>query len=172
MFRTITDFQKQWAYESAKTLDILKAIPSDRLGFPGDSSHRRLGQIAWHLVETAVELPGHLGLKIDGPALNEDGFIGSPVPDDTESIQRAYARASASVAKEVGAWKDANLEEENPMYGDTWKKGYSLFALIAHQAHHRGQMTVLMRQAGLVVPEVYGPTKEMWAAYGKPVPVV
>ena len=32
--------------------------------------------------------------------------------------------------------------------------------LINHQNHHRGQMTVLMRQAGLTVPGVYGPAKK------------
>jgi len=35
-----------------------------------------------------------------------------------------------------------------------------------HQAHHRGQMTVLMRQAGMKVPGVYGPSKEEWSAFG------
>jgi hypothetical protein len=29
-----------------------------------------------------------------------------------------------------------------------------------------------MRQAGLPVPDIYGPTKEGWAAYGMPAPVV
>ena len=44
-----------------------------------------------------------------------------------------------------------------------------LSALIRHEAHHRGQMTVLMRQAGLTVPGVYGPSREEWVAYGMPV---
>jgi len=43
-----------------------------------------------------------------------------------------------------------------------------LVSLITHQAHHRGQMTVLMRQAGLKVPGVYGPAREEWAAMGMP----
>jgi len=36
--------------------------------------------------------------------------------------------------------------------------------LIAHQGHHRAQMTVLMRQAGLKVPGVYGPSEADKAA--------
>jgi uncharacterized damage-inducible protein DinB len=48
------------------------------------------------------------------------------------------------------------------MYGETWKNGFSLWVLIAHQAHHRAQMIVLMREAGLKVPGVYGPSKEEW----------
>jgi uncharacterized damage-inducible protein DinB len=34
------------------------------------------------------------------------------------------------------------------MYGEMWAKGKILAVLIGHQAHHRAQMTVLMRQSG------------------------
>jgi uncharacterized damage-inducible protein DinB len=54
------------------------------------------------------------------------------------------------------------------MYGEQWPRGTMLNALIAHQTHHRGQMTVLMRQAGVPVPGMYGPSKEEWAAMGMP----
>ena len=54
------------------------------------------------------------------------------------------------------------------MYGESWSRGAVLMSLIVHQAHHRGQMTVLMRQAGLRVPGVYGPAKEDWAAMNLP----
>ena len=46
------------------------------------------------------------------------------------------------------------------MYGQKWKKKFTLQALILHEIHHRGQITVLMRQAGLRVPGSYGPAKE------------
>jgi uncharacterized damage-inducible protein DinB len=42
------------------------------------------------------------------------------------------------------------------------------FVLITHQIHHRAQMTVLMRLAGLKVPGVCGPAKEEWKAMGMP----
>jgi uncharacterized damage-inducible protein DinB len=38
--------------------------------------------------------------------------------------------------------------------------------VFSHLIHHRGQLTVLMRQAGLKVPGVYGPAREEWAAMG------
>ncbi|MEA3297729.1 MAG: DinB family protein, partial [candidate division Zixibacteria bacterium] len=44
--------------------------------------------------------------------------------------------------------------------------------LIQHQIHHRGQMTVLMRQAGIKVPSLYGPAKEDWAQMGLEPPEV
>jgi uncharacterized damage-inducible protein DinB len=39
-----------------------------------------------------------------------------------------------------------------------------LTSLVRHQVHHREQMTILMRQAGIVVPGVYGPAREETAA--------
>jgi uncharacterized damage-inducible protein DinB len=37
---------------------------------------------------------------------------------------------------------------------------------IRHEVHHRGQMTVLMRQAGLPLHGFYGPSRDEWVAMG------
>jgi len=60
------------------------------------------------------------------------------------------------------------LLDELDMYGEKWARGHTLMVLCTHQTHHRGQMTVLMRQAGLKVPGVCGPSKEEWAQFGLP----
>ncbi len=83
------------------------------------------------------------------------------------AIKTAYNAASASLAEEIKCnWKDETLSIEDDMYGQKWKRGITLGILITHQTHHRGQMTVLMRQAGLKVPGIYGPSYEEWAAMG------
>lgn len=88
-------------------------------------------------------------------------------------IRAAYRRVSESLLEQLESWGDAELQKEDLMFGYLrWKRGQSLMALVAHQIHHRGQMTVLMRQAGLVVPEFYGPTKEQWTKMGVPEPVL
>ena len=58
------------------------------------------------------------------------------------------------------------------MYGETWKRGKSLPVFLTHEMHHRGQMTVIMRLAGLKVPGIYGPSKEEWTNYGMEPPAV
>jgi len=60
------------------------------------------------------------------------------------------------------------LAEEINMYGEKWTRSATLASIIKHQIHHRAQMTVLMRQAGLKVPGVYGPSREEWSQYGMP----
>lgn len=49
---------------------------------------------------------------------------------------------------------------------------FPLRCLVFHQIHHRGELIVLMRQAGLRVPGLYGPAKEDWATYGIPAPAI
>jgi uncharacterized damage-inducible protein DinB len=89
------------------------------------------------------------------------------MPNNINEIISGYETAAKSLVETVKAnWNDDQLEDELPMYGESWKKGIILHSIIAHQIHHRGQMTVLMRQARLQVPGIYGPSKEEWEAYG------
>lgn len=171
MFRQLHDFQTCWKEENAKTLEIFNAIPDGAMKTTITPEHRDLRRLAWHLVESLIEMPGHCGLKLDGAHLIQGGFIGEP-PTTMKEIAATYAAAAASLAEALTAWKDGDLETLDELYGEQWKRGFTLFVLVMHQTHHRGQMTVLMRQAGLKVPGLYGPAKEGWAAYGMEAPKV
>lgn len=171
MFRRLEDFVGNWKEEATKTLAVFDAIPDGKLDTAVTEGHRTLRRMAWHLVECLIEMPGHWGLEITGKELIHGMAIVDP-PATTAEIHAAYARASDSLLKALEAWDDATLDIEDDMYGMKWKRGFSLFGLVMHQVHHRGQMTVLMRQADLKVPDTYGPTKEGWAAYGAPEPRV
>ena len=161
MYRSIADFQTDWGHESEKTLNIFRALTEESLAQKVTDDGRSLGFIAWHIAVTLGEMLGHAGIKIDSPVT-----AGSEIPELAE-IVAVYEKGAKLVGEGVGqAWKDEELNDEIPMYGMNWKKGITLHALIAHQIHHRGQMTVLMRQAGLRVPGVYGPAREEWVEYG------
>lgn len=163
MLRTIDDFKKDWLYEAESTQKIIDALTDASLSQKVTPEGRSLGFLAWHLTQTLGEMLGHTGLKIDAPGFDVE------CPSSAAEIAAAYRTAADSVTQVVTAnWTDTTLLEEDNMYGETWARGLTLFYLIAHQAHHRGQMTVLMRQAGLTVPGVYGPSKEEWEAHGMP----
>lgn len=122
---------------------------------------RTLGRIAWHIVLSIGEMAGRAGLAVHGPS--DD----TPTPAQAGAVVSGYEIAARSLGEAVRRqWSDAALGEMVEMYGDKWTKGFVLSALIAHEIHHRGQMTVLMRQAGLKVPGVYGPAREEWGALG------
>ncbi len=121
-----------------------------------------LGNLAWHLVTTIDEMVGKAGLQFS-PTSHE-----TPEPDSAKEILRAYQFSSEALTNAVNEqWSDNTLQEEKDMYGESWSIATILKVLLTHQIHHRGQMTVLMRQAGLKVPGLYGPSREEWIALSK-----
>jgi uncharacterized damage-inducible protein DinB len=161
MIRKIEDFLAEHAGEVERTKKVLAHLTDASLSQQVAPKGRTLGFLAWHLVTTIGELAGSAGLSVKAP--KED----APVPQSARVIADAYATAAASVAPAVrAAWKDAQLEEKIPMYGEQWPRRQVLLCLLMHEAHHRGQMTILMRQAGLKVPGIYGPAFEEWAEMG------
>jgi uncharacterized damage-inducible protein DinB len=165
MYRTISDFIADWKYESAATLKVLHSLTDKSLEQKVTADGRSLGFLAWHLVLTLTEMGSKMGLQITGPA--ED----SEQPFSAAEIASTYEISSKSVGEVVRTTlSDVMLDEKIDMYGEPWKRGFALASLVKHQTHHRAQMTVLMRQAGLCVPGVYGPSREEWAQFGMPAP--
>jgi uncharacterized damage-inducible protein DinB len=166
MFTSLVHFKKAWAIESESTLRMLRALTDASLAQSVGPDDRTLGRVAWHLTTTVREMMERTGLKLAGPGPE------APLPVSAQAIADAYEKAAGSLPEALGAWTDASLQIKDDMYGEPWKRGITLFALIAHQAHHRGQMSVLMRQAGLKVPGVYGPAREDWPSMGMSAPEI
>ena len=163
MYSTIASFLTDWNAERVATLKVLNALTDRSLTQKVDPAGRSLGFLAWHIVLTIGEMGGRAGVSVAAPPEDEEE------PSEAAAIVAAFDAASLSMERELPKrWTDAMLEEEVSMYGQPWKRSAVLQSLILHQAHHRGQMTVLMRQAGLQVPAVYGPAREEWARMGMP----
>jgi uncharacterized damage-inducible protein DinB len=167
MFRTLADFETAFGSTSESTLRVMKALTDASLAQAVAPESRDLGRLAWHVAGSLREMAERTGLHVEGPAEAES------VPTTAAAIALAYERSAKSLAAAIrSSWTDASLEIEDEMYGQAWKRGHTLFILLIHEIHHRGQMTVLMRQAGLIVPGVCGPAREEWAAYGMPAPAI
>ncbi|MEO8659391.1 MAG: DinB family protein [Bryobacteraceae bacterium] len=165
MYTSVEEFLRDWAYESEATLKVLSVLTDESLEQRITPEGRSLGRLAWHIVLTPSEMLFRAGLEVQGPVAH------AAQPADADEFGFAYQHTAASVESMVkDHWTDDTLQQEANMYGQVWKKGVVLGAMIFHQCHHRGQMTVLMRQAGLKVPGIYGPAAEEWAAFGMPVP--
>ncbi len=165
MFRKVQDFLDNWAYESSSTAKMIGSLTDESLNQKVTEDGRTLGFLAWHLAVTIPEMMNRTGLNVEGPDHE------AATPSSAAEIKEAYEKASASLVDQLKNWGDSTLEMADDMYGEEWKRGQTLYYLLTHEAHHRGQMTILMRQAGLKVPGVYGPSKEEWAAMGmEPMP--
>jgi uncharacterized damage-inducible protein DinB len=165
MIRKVDDFLKGYEFESGGTQKLLDALTDESIRQRVADGHRTLGNIAWHIATTIPEMMGRTGLEVAGPSHT------TPTPGSAIEIADAYRQTAASLLAQVKSkWDDAALEIEDDMYGERWKRGVSLSGLMMHECHHRGQLTVLMRQAGLRVPGIYGPAQEDWAQMGMPAP--
>ncbi|WCK55721.1 DinB family protein [Aneurinibacillus sp. Ricciae_BoGa-3] len=158
MFLTIDGFFKAWTFESASTQKILDVLTDESLKQSVKPNDRTLGGIAWHIVTCLQGIMGQTGLTFNAPSHE------TTTPTSANEIAATYRQASQSLIQAIKTqWTDETLTETCNMFGQfDWAKGFSLSILINHQIHHRGQMTILMRQANLIVPGVYGPAKEEW----------
>jgi uncharacterized damage-inducible protein DinB len=163
MYRSVEDFVADWKYEIEATESLLGELTDASLSRKVYRKGRTLGFIAWHLTISIVEMMAQAEVNVESPS-----DLQADPPETADEIRIAYSKASISTLKQIGRkWLDSELEMEVNIYGDTWTRGKVLSNLILHQAHHRGQMTVLMRQAGLKVTGIYGPAKEEWSSMGR-----
>lgn len=167
MYRTIDEFIKEWTNEAGSTQKILDALTDESLTQQINAENRTLGRMAWHVVTSLHEMLSRTGLKFDGAQHD------SAVPATAKEMAEHYRSTNENLISAIKQqWTDESLKEVDEMYGEQWPKGLTLHILNKHQIHHRGQMTVLMRQAGLKVPGVYGPSREEWLEYGMEIPEV
>lgn len=157
MYRKVEDFLEDWTASSEGTATIIKAITDEKLDQAIVEGHSTLGWLAWHLVGAAGAFGKFAGIQVQGPGRDE------PQPTNMQEISKAYETIAHAVKEEAAKLTDEELLEEVSGFTGPTKRGKLLRALIDHQIHHRGQMTVLLRQAGLAVPPIMGPTKEMQA---------
>ncbi|MGE7270863.1 DinB family protein [Brevibacillus panacihumi] len=149
MFTKVADFAAEWEQESAITVKLLEALTDEALNQRVAEGHWTLGEIAWHLVQS-INYMSSMGLSFPAPQAEQ--------PTSAAAIAAEYRAISREMLNAVMTqWDDASLLEVKEIAGGQWRNGDSLRLTITHQAHHRGQMTVLMRQAGMKeIPSIFG----------------
>lgn len=154
MYRTVEDFVNDWSNAAQGTIQVLESLSDDKLDQAIVEGHSTLGWLGWHLANSPAFFGSLAGLQVE-PA-------GDPetIPASARTIAEGYKKVAEAVEEEAKKLTDGKILEKVEAMGTTMPRGALLRTLIDHQTHHRGQMTVLLRQAGLQVPGVMGPTKE------------
>ncbi|MDQ0884324.1 DinB family protein [Peribacillus sp. V2I11] len=161
MYITISDFIKEWNKEAILTQNVLDSLTDDSLEQQVYPEGRTLGRIAWHFTTTIPDYLAHFGLKIDRIESSEN------VPSSAQEIAITFKNVSSHAAEIIEhQWTDESLEQIQEAFGRLETNASILMGLIKHIVHHRGQVTVLMRQAGIKPSGVYGPPKEDWIHLG------
>ena len=160
-YNTIEEFIKDWEFEAQATLKVLSNLTDESLNTKVYDDGRTLGFIAWHIAVTIYDSFSKVGVFLPVNEISDD------YPVFAEIIYNSYDKLSKSLVWSINLnWNDDSLSEEVDFYGEKLTISQVLDTMIKHQIHHRGQMTVLMRQAGLKVPGIYGPSKEEWISLG------
>ncbi len=155
MAQSLVQLLQLFQHEAAITLRLFHQLTDASLAQKVSPQDRSLGEIAWHIVTSIPGMLAHVGLAVPGPSHRD------PMPASAHPLAQAYQEVAERAASAISSqWSDASLDEVHEVYGFRWTKAQTVMALLFHQTHHRGAMTVLMRQAGLTLPEVYGPTRD------------
>src|SRR5262249_7831739 len=147
--------------EAQTTRRVLERVPGDRLAWKPHDKSMSLGQLALHV----ASVPG---------AIAEITQI-SPFPAPKFEQPTATSAAELVPALEEGLAKarsilqdldDADLAKIwGGMDGDGEGLGLPVGAalralMLNHWYHHRGQLSVYLRQVGVPVPWIYGPSAD------------
>ncbi len=153
----------EYDHEMAVARTVIERVNPDQLGWKPHDKSMALGRLATHV----AEIP-HWGQTI----LNDAEFdMGASAysPKALGSVGEILASFDDTV-KKVRATLDSKSDAE--LLG-TWtfkNKGTVVFAMpriaafrswvMNHLIHHRGQLSVYLRQTGSLVPAIYGPSAD------------
>ncbi|WP_413306068.1 DinB family protein [Bacillus sp. 1P10SD] len=161
MYVTISDFIKEWDKEAVLTQKVLDGLTDASLTQQVYPEGRTLGRIAWHFTTNIPDYLSHFGLIMDKVENTEN------VPTSAKEIAETFKKVSDEASQAIEQqWTDSSLSQLQKAFGREETNAQILMGLIKHIVHHRGQLTILIRQAGLKPFGVYGPPKEDWSHLG------
>jgi uncharacterized damage-inducible protein DinB len=147
--------------ESHATRRVLERVPGDKLGFKPHEKSWTLGQLALHL----AQLPGGIAnLSAMSPAQAPQFNQGSC--KTAAELVPAFEASIARAREVLGGATDAELMADWVlMDGDQeiWRVPRVALLrtlMLNHTYHHRGQLTVYLRELNVPVPSIYGPSAD------------
>ena len=155
---TVAEITQELEQESQATRRVLERVPEDQLHWRPHPKSMTLGQLAMHV----ANLPGAIAEIATRPSFDVRTAIPRPEAATTGEVLAAFDTSMGQARKILGDMKDSELASPWRMM----KGGQELWSLpraavlrtvlLNHWYHHRGQLTVYLRQTGALVPAVYG----------------
>jgi uncharacterized damage-inducible protein DinB len=149
--------------EAAATRRVLERVPDDKLGWRPHEKSRTLGQLAFHI----AVVPGSVAEFVAAPSpVQAPQFGPDPTPASSSELMPMLDESIAKAKKVLGGMDDATLMATwRMMLGDreimAVPRAVMLRSIMLnHWYHHRGQLTVYLRQLGVPLPSIYGPTAD------------
>jgi len=161
MARMIEALIQELEQEAQTTRRVLERVPGDKLAWKPHDKSMSLGQLALHV----ATCPGSIAEISQMSPFEFPSFIQPPAQSAAELVP-ALDQSVARAKEILRTLDDADL-------GKTWqvvKDGREVMAIpvgavlrsimLNHWYHHRGQLSVYLRQVGALVPSIYGPSAD------------
>jgi uncharacterized damage-inducible protein DinB len=148
--------------EAQTTRRVLERVPDAHLGWKPHEKSMSLGQLALHI----ATVPGGVAEIAAQPSLSTPPAFNQPPAASAAELVPALEQSVAKAKAVLGGMDDAKMYE-------TWtlmNGGQVVMALprvaflraimLNHWYHHRGQLSVYLRQLNVPVPSIYGPSAD------------
>ena len=152
------DLLREFEQELTTTRRVLEQVPADKLRWQPHEKSMTLGQLAWHI----ATVPGAIAELATQDSFDVNTQIPRPNPETVVEVLDAFEESNAKVRAVLPKIGDSDLGLKwRMMNGDqelmAITRGQLLRSvMLNHWYHHRGQLTVYLRQVGAMVPAVYG----------------
>lgn len=148
--------------EAQATRRALERVPGHRLGWRPHAKSRTLGELALHV----AMVPGVVAELLASPSPAQAPDFTDPVPQSAAELIPALEQSLATVKRVLGDLDDAALTAPwRLLRGDRElfvvpRAALLRSVLLNHWYHHRGQLTVYLRELDVAVPAIYGPSAD------------
>ena len=162
--RSVAQFLDYWANVRTRTRRVALCIPADRLEWTYRAGAFTLGDLVRHLATIERYMYAE---TVAGRASRYQG-CGRELADGLDAVLALLDRLHAESTAIIGSLSDADLGRkcETPagVAITTWKW---LRAMVEHEAHHRGQIYLMLNMLEVPTPPLYGLTSEQVRARSK-----
>lgn len=150
-------FLRIWDHEAKTTARVFRAFPEGNLSVKPHERSRSIRDLAWQCVidEGVIEkiIGGFSDLRNVPP--------NPPAPATMKEIADAYEAAHRKACDKMRLPEtEFSKSVTVTMRGGSieLEQAETLWGNLLDQVHHRGQLTIYLRQAGGKVPAIYGPS--------------
>ena len=147
--------------EANTTRRVLERVPGDQLGWRPHKKARTLGELALHVAST----PGAVATLASQSEIQAPDFRDAS-PTSAAELIPALDESIATAKRVLGSMDDATV---NGMWRMK-RNGHDVIAMpraallrsimLNHWYHHRGQLSVYLRELGVPIPSIYGPSAD------------
>jgi uncharacterized damage-inducible protein DinB len=144
--------------EAQTTRRVLERVPKDKLEWTPHVKSMTLGQLALHL----ANLPGAISDLATRPTFDAKTPVPLPNATSVDQILSTHDESIAKAGRLLTGMDDEELKTPWSLRnGDQEimtipRSSLLRTIMLNHTYHHRGQLTVYLRQVGALVPSIYG----------------